>query len=239
MYKISVPVKNSNVKRNGRLELLHELMRFDTKRVFLTIGSYISNESELEQELLDLKDNCQFFKEHDFEVGVWLWSLSFKGKNEFENMRSLNGQRIDNIICPSDKKFLSFVSSYVEKIASCGVDLILFDDDLRFGFLSDSPACLCHNHIDKINSITGLNLNEDEIKEHILSGSKNVVRDAFLDADLPYTDRLTQDERKIIITNLLNLGFFKWKGAVKYAAEQLDCSTASIYRYISEIKKSN
>ena len=40
MYKISVPVMNCNLKRNGRERTLEELKRFDAERVFLALDTY-------------------------------------------------------------------------------------------------------------------------------------------------------------------------------------------------------
>lgn len=49
-------------------------------------------------------------------------------------------------------------------------------------------------------------------------------------------DRLTQDERIQFITRLNAHGLFRLKGAVQYTAEHLNCSQASIYRYLGKIK---
>ena len=40
MYKITVPLMNSNIKRNGRERTLEELRRFDAERVFLALDRY-------------------------------------------------------------------------------------------------------------------------------------------------------------------------------------------------------
>lgn len=50
-------------------------------------------------------------------------------------------------------------------------------------------------------------------------------------------DRLTPDERMQIIASLENGGIFLLKGAVKDVADALHCSQASVYRYLSQIKK--
>lgn len=50
-------------------------------------------------------------------------------------------------------------------------------------------------------------------------------------------DRLTPDERAEIIASLETGGIFLLKGAVKNAADALQCSQATIYRYLSQIKK--
>ena len=68
MYKISVPIMNKSIKRIGRERLLEELHRFDAKRVFIAIGCYESDLQKRKAIFEELKDNCRFFKEHDFEV---------------------------------------------------------------------------------------------------------------------------------------------------------------------------
>lgn len=50
-------------------------------------------------------------------------------------------------------------------------------------------------------------------------------------------DRLTSEERLQIISNLEQSGIFLLKGAVKDAAVGLGCSQASVYRYLSQIRK--
>ena len=50
-------------------------------------------------------------------------------------------------------------------------------------------------------------------------------------------DRLTPDERIQIIASLETGGIFLLKGAVKDVADALHCSQASVYRYLSQIKK--
>lgn len=48
-------------------------------------------------------------------------------------------------------------------------------------------------------------------------------------------DRLNQFERKEIIGKLNEQGLFKLKGAISFVARKFSCSTATIYRYLSEI----
>ena len=86
-------------------------------------------------------------------------------------------------MCPKDENFVKFAADYIKDIAKTGVDIIQFDDDFRYGFLSDSPACLCVNHIAEINRITGENSTREELAKHIVSGGKNKYRDAYLKAN--------------------------------------------------------
>ncbi len=50
---------------------------------------------------------------------------------------------------------------------------------------------------------------------------------------------LTHSERLQVITSLESAGIFLLKGAIKSAAVALGCSTASIYRYLSQINPSD
>ena len=180
MYKISVPVMNSNVKRSGRERLLKELKRLDAKRVFLALDLYETDAAKKEIALRELADNCQFFKEQGFEVGAWIWTFWIEENPGFRNMRSIKGTEISKFMCPTDENFVAFASDYIKDIAKSGVDIIQFDDDFRYGALGDSAACLCDGHIERIHQITGKESTREELESYITTGGKNPFRDAFL-----------------------------------------------------------
>lgn len=180
MYKISVPIMNDNVTGDTREKVLTELKRFGTERVFLALNTYEMDPDKRAAVYERLADNCRFFKENGLETGAWIWTFWVRGNHDFRNMRSITGKEISEFMCPTDENFVSFACDYIKGIAACGVDLIQFDDDFRYGFLSDSPACLCDKHIAMINDIAGEHLTLAEIRDCILSGSKNKVRDAWL-----------------------------------------------------------
>jgi len=183
MYKISVPVMNSVVKRSDRDKLLHEIKRFNATRILLALDTYETDNAKRTEVLREIEDNCRFFKRHGFEVGAWIWTFWIKNNTSFRNMRSIKGSEISNFMCPTDESFVEFAADYISDIAKCGVSLIQFDDDFRYGFLSDSPACLCDRHIEIINSITGVISTREELEKHITTGKKNKFRDAYLKAN--------------------------------------------------------
>ena len=131
----------------------------------------------------ELRENCAYFKVNGFETGAWVWTFWLENNKSFTNMRSLNGTEITEFMCPLDKSFVEFAAGYIRDIAETGVDIIQFDDDFRYGFLSDSPACLCDRHIAEICRLTGEQLTREEIQKHILTGGKNKYRDAYLKAN--------------------------------------------------------
>lgn len=183
MYKISVPVMNCNLKRNNREKTLQEIKKLGAERVFLALDSYELNAQKRNYVLQELADNCAFFKEQGLEVGAWIWTFLVNNNTQFRNMRSIEGTEIKKHMCPTDESFVKFASDYIKDVAKCGVSLILFDDDFRYGFLAESPACLCDRHIEIINKITGESLGREELRNYIATGKKNKFRDAYLKAN--------------------------------------------------------
>ncbi|MBR5528515.1 MAG: hypothetical protein IKV97_05865 [Clostridia bacterium] len=183
MYKISVPVFNPHFKRADREKIVHELKRFNAERVFLGLDTYVTDEKKRTGYFNEVAENCAFLKSCGFEVGAWYWAFWLNDNPGFTNMRSISGNEIEKFMCPSDEKYIEFAADYARKIAKCGFDLIQFDDDLRYGFLSDTPACLCDNHIRMINEITGEHSTREQLEKYIISGGKNKFRDAYLTAN--------------------------------------------------------
>lgn len=63
---------------------------------------------------------------------------------------------------------------------------------------------------------------------------QNIFADATADLSTP-ADRLNQNERRQIIRRLHEQGLFQLKGAISFVARKFSCSTATVYRYLSEI----
>lgn len=184
MYKISVPVINNRVESEsgGRELVLSELRRIGAERVFLAIGTHILNEEKRKKEFEILKENSAFFKSHGLETGAWLWSFLSDGETGFSHIRGANGETADGS-CPADANFVSFMQKYTADIASCGVDLIMFDDDFRFGHQVGDIACTCENHMKRIKEILGEDISPESLKEKALTGAGNRYRDAWMTAN--------------------------------------------------------
>lgn len=181
MYKVFVPVMNSNVNKYNRETVLKMLKNFDAKRVFLALDFYEFDSSKHNAIFETLKENCEFFKSNGFEVGAWFWAFETGDvKTNYVNMRTVSGKEKKSRICPLDVDFVRFSQSYMKNIAKCNVDIIMFDDDFGYTFMSETPGCLCDRHIEMINQITGEKNNRETLADYILNGGKNKYRDAWL-----------------------------------------------------------
>lgn len=182
MYKISVPVTNENVIRCTPQRVFDELKKFNPDRVFLSLGEYELNPEIRRKVLAELRANCEFFKSCGLEVGVWIWAFMMKN-SPFTCMKSLKGTDFPQNMCPLDENFLNFAADYARDMAKSGVDIIMYDDDLRYGFLGDAPACVCKNHLKAISRILGEEVTEELIRENVYHGNKNKYRDAYIKAN--------------------------------------------------------
>ncbi|MGN1191194.1 MAG: transcriptional regulator [Dorea sp.] len=63
---------------------------------------------------------------------------------------------------------------------------------------------------------------------------QKIFEDSTAGLETP-ADRLNQNERKEVMTKLNEQGLFQLKGAISFVSKKFSCSTATIYRYLSEI----
>lgn len=195
MYKISVPIMNSNIERMGRENLLREIKKLGAERVFLCFGAYVVDSEKQRHDFEALKYNCKYFKEAGFEVGVWIWSLTMLEENPYIHMKAPDGRVSKTQLCPSDTEFLEFAADYIRKIAACGPDMIMYDDDLRYSFLDIGMGCVCENHIAYMEKFLGEKLVDSELSKLLLSGGKSKYRDAWLSANGHFMENFAKKMR--------------------------------------------
>ncbi len=114
-------------------------------------------------------------------------------------------------------------------------------DDSRYREVSSRILGLCHPDafFAPAGAAGGTESAERAAPERFTNSADAVVSDAVgreLDKLGVTAERLTAEERIRIITALERDGIFLIKGAVRDVAARLGCSSASVYRYISQAK---
>lgn len=147
----------------------------------------------------------------------------------------------------ADGKLLRSSTFFLKSETGALVGMLCINfDDSRYKQVSDSILGLCHPDsfvetnfsFDDQRVTVQLPPSEDpESFQHTprgVAGSEvaNVLRDMNVAAD-----RLTQEEKMEVVGVLESRGVFLLKGAVKDVAEALCCSPASVYRYLSKLRK--
>ncbi|WP_373164177.1 transcriptional regulator [Agathobaculum sp. Marseille-P7918] len=120
-------------------------------------------------------------------------------------------------------------------------------DDSRYQEASESILRLCHpdafveDHCQPDRPQSGETIRAVPATTESFHNSIDAVAGDAVSRELARlgvtADRLTPDERIQIISSLEAGGIFLLKGAVKDVADALHCSQASVYRYLSQIKK--
>ncbi len=199
MYTVSVPIILEKAEKYGYEKYIEKLNQIKASRVMLALGTYERDNDKAKKIFESLSRATAFFKSKGFEVGAWIWTFMLNAENNFMKMQSPTGGVCENEVCPTDKDFIAFASEYIKNIARCGVDLILFDDDFRFGFLTNvKMGCTCPNHINMISEILGENLTREDIKDYLISGGKNKYRSAFLKANKISLINFSKEMRKAV-----------------------------------------
>ena len=183
LYKIGVPVINLSVDRQGREKLLEGIRRLGGERVFLAQGTGCCRSPLRERELEALKKNCEFFKKEGFDVGAWLWTFQLDNSEGFTHMRAPDGKESKTLICPLDENYIALQGSFLADCAKTGVDMIMFDDDFRYGFQDMGLGCVCKKHIALMEKELGENIEPESLKKYLYAGGKNRYRDAFVKAN--------------------------------------------------------
>ena len=183
MYKTTVPIVVKTLARYGAEEYLKNLEEMKADRVLLAIESYDVYEKDRSEVLGILKKYIPVFRNAGFEVGVWLWAFMFNGDKKYTHITSPNGAVSRGEVCPSDEDFRKFAAKCVAEIAACYPDLILYDDDFRYGFLDCGLGCACKNHRKYMSEILGEDVSEVELGKKVFGGGKNKYRSAFLRAN--------------------------------------------------------
>lgn len=199
MYSVSVPVF-VNTDAFDPTSILAELRRVGARRVFLAID-FLSHDKHIMEGYYDaLARAIPPFREAGLEVGIWFWTFRFFSEEPRHTvMVNALGEECHTTTvkyCPLDEGYLSFMEEHVKRLAALHPDLILFDDDLAFGFTSmKAPSCFCPLHRQKMAEFLDGEVPAVEgLYETMFSGPKNRYRSAFMRA---LGDSLTHFARRM------------------------------------------
>ena len=180
-YNLTVPVMNFDFAHHMDREKTVELMKkMGVSRVMIGVESNSTSGEAKKKVIADIRDNTEYLHSRGFEVGAWFWAFYNTQENNFVRMVSPEGKVSTSTICPTDENYCEEMCEFIKAVAETGVDMIQFDDDLRYGFQDIGFGCLCRNHLRKIGEYLGEEVDFDTVAHGIMNGGKNKYRDAFL-----------------------------------------------------------
>ncbi|MBQ6066733.1 MAG: hypothetical protein IJK89_07910 [Clostridia bacterium] len=182
-FTVSVPLMNVRFQRQGKERLVEHLKTLGAKRVFLALQADCLLEPKRGEELAVLPENVAYLKAAGFEVGAWLWAFYLSKERGYTRMEAPDGKRAVYTVCPMDEAYTADMGRLIQDIARCGVDLIQFDDDYRYGFQDMGFGCACPLHRKRIEALLGREVTAAELKDQLYGGGPGDLRDAFVQAN--------------------------------------------------------
>lgn len=182
MLPMSIPtVVHERFDREGTLRALKAA---GASRVFLAIDRMPGDANKREAILARLKENIAFFRENGLEVGVWFWTFWLNPAEypllDGERMVVADGRTRPEQYCPASPAFVESSIAFIRELAQLGPDLLMFDDDYRFGFLPlGGVGCYCAHHMKRVEEMLGEPITREELVRKIYAGGKNRFRDAW------------------------------------------------------------
>ncbi len=198
MYKLSVPFIMKQMEAYGAEPFIAELKKMGADIVFLALDAYEPNEDKRNKVFEALKKNVPLFQKAGFTVGVWVWTFMVRGDKKYTHITSPNGAVSHDEVCPSDEAFCEFAYDYMQNIARSNPDMIMFDDDFRYGFLDCGLGCACKNHRAYMEKILGESLPTEGLGKLIFGGGRNKYRSAYLQANGHYFREFAKMARKAV-----------------------------------------
>ena len=197
-HLISVPFMLSQIEDYGINGFISKLKEMNTDIVFLALDAYETDWEKQQRVFEALKKNIPVFQKAGFLVGVWVWTFMVRGDKQYEHITSLSGRISQDQVCPSDEKFCQFAEEYFKNIASSKPNLIMFDDDYRYGFLDCGLGCGCKNHLKYMSDLLGEEVVLDGLAQKVWSGKGNKYRSAWLKANGYFFKEFAKRIRKAI-----------------------------------------
>ena len=197
-HLISVPFMLSELNDYGAEGFIAKLKEAQADIVFLALDAYETDVKKREKVFADLKKYVPVFANAGFKVGVWVWAFMVRNDKEYTHITSLSGAVSHDQVCPSDENFCRFAEEYVKNIALSKPDMIMFDDDFRYGFLDCGLGCACGNHRKYMSELLGKDVPLQGLAEKAWSGKGNEYRSAWLKANGHFFRRFAERMRRAI-----------------------------------------
>ncbi len=184
MYKISVPVPFRLITDENREIYFKQLKTLKAERVFMFIP-YLTMDKNIRKQWLDkFKTEVEKFHEKGYEVGLWMWAFERNPATDFTLNVFFDGKTDDMRPCILDEDFLADTCKWLQCVAKCGADYILFDDDTHINEAwYRGLACICPLHLKKYSEYLGREVTAEEIVNGVLCGGPNELRDAWLNTN--------------------------------------------------------
>lgn len=210
MYKVTVPINLGMLEVEGPEAYFADVARFGAERVFFCCTASLGNSEADKKTFEAIRKNAAVFHAHGYEVGCWFCPLKHPGDPHYQYMVSPNGGKVSRSeVCPTDEDFRRDMGRFVAGAAATGVDLIMLDDDFRFGFQTMGVGCVCPNHIRMMEEKLGETILPERLGTLLLAGGPNKYKDAWIRGNGESLEQFAKEMRAFVdsVDPAVRMGF--------------------------------
>ena len=209
---------------------------------FLPLVSHLLTKTKIEKKIELFKEFIPFFKASGIETGIWLWTfwrsdlteqyiennmmVTSKGKKKLTKSHiNSNIENHSGYCCPSSPEFVNDALKIIKSLAELKPDIMMFDDDFRFGALEDFSGCYCDRHLEMTSKKLGRNISREELFKAVYEGKPNAERKAWLDSLGESLENFAKEVRKTVDSVDPNIRFALCAVSTSWGNDGSDCIT--------------
>ena len=184
-YDVVVPVGGYRTSEEKTRCEFDSAKAMDSSRIAFVVG-VMMRDAEKRAEIVErVRCNVVEAKKDGFkETVAWFWSFWCSDVTDFTTMTASDGWTSNRFCCPLDPGFRQVARAMVQDFSRTGVDMLLLDDDYRYGNYRDSElVCTCARHMALVEAKLDERIAPAELKKRAMSGGRNRYRDAWMDAN--------------------------------------------------------
>jgi len=184
-YEVVVPVGGYRETPEKLRCEFDSVKRLDSDRIVFVAGVMMRDAKKRAETVERIRKDVVDARKDGFrETAVWFWALWCSDTKGLTTMTASDGWTSQNICCPLEPAFRAIAGEQVRAYARTGVDMILLDDDLRYGNYHDQAlVCTCARHMARIEAKLGEKITPSELMRKAMKGGRNRYRDAWMDVN--------------------------------------------------------
>ena len=184
-FEVMVPVGGYRKAPEGVRCEFDSVKKLDSDRIVFVAGMMMRDAKKRAEVVDRIRRNVIDAKKDGFrETAAWFLSFWCSDTAGFTTMTASDGWTSGHICCPLDPGFRKVAGAMMREFAGSGVDMVLLDDDYRYGNHHDSELlCTCARHMALVEKNLGETITPAELKKKAMTGGRNRWRDAWMDAN--------------------------------------------------------
>lgn len=172
-----VPVHLQTLTEDSLPRYAQILKELHAGRVWIALDPAAVMDEDCGETLAQLQKVLSYFQSQELEAGVWFNGLGFGNPTArrhrhwgWTRLRSVTGVSSEvDAYCPEDPGFRSHYVEFAKKVAACGPELTMLDDDLCQS-VRPGIGCFCHRHLDLMSQRLGEDVVLEGLADKIFTG---------------------------------------------------------------------